>query len=110
MTAPAASTAQRPDPSANAPASVGGDFSCLNNQLTSLEHAPQQVQNLKSDFGDFGDVSFVPAELRISPETKNRLEQERIAAADKDTHAATVLQENIRVQKPLSFRKPTIPV
>ena len=81
----------------HAPQSVSGGFYCSSNQLTSLEHAPQIFMKLKSDFGEYSNWEQVPENLRVSPETKARLEQEQIAAA-------TVLQAPIKVSAPLKLR------
>jgi hypothetical protein len=43
-----------------APASVGGDFDCYGNQLTSLEGAPIQFTKLVCDFGGFDSWDAVP--------------------------------------------------
>lgn len=82
---------------AGAPPAVGGDFYCHDNQLTSLEHAPRKFQKLKSDFGEFSCWEAVPEELRISPETKSRREQNRLTAA-------TVLQSAMTIKGPLRLR------
>jgi hypothetical protein len=100
----------------HAPASVGGSFRCSNNPLTSLEGAPMTFTSLKSDFGEFSSWDAVPENLRMSPETRARLEQKRLAeeaarqaAADKAIHAATVLQTPIAVTGPLRFKRPVFP-
>lgn len=86
----------------HAPQSVGGEFCCHRNQLTSLEHAPQVFQKLKSDFGTFKSWNDVPEQLRLSPETRARLQQEWERAFNE---GATVLQSSVRVQRPLKLKR-----
>jgi hypothetical protein len=62
----------------HAPAYVGDGVWCRDNELTSLEGAPPSFKRLSSDFGDFPSWDAVPENLRLSPETKARLEQEKI--------------------------------
>jgi hypothetical protein len=76
------------------PERITGDFTCSTNLLTSLEGAPKQFNNLTSDFGTFKTWNDVPERLRCSPET--------IAA---NAQKAVVLQERLRVSKPLTLRK-----
>jgi hypothetical protein len=83
-----------------APQSVGEYFSCANNQLTSLEGAPRTFKTLTSDLGDFASWNEVPDHVRMLPETKARVEQERERAF---THNATVLQSSIQVSGPLKL-------
>lgn len=81
---------------APAPQAITGDFSCSGNLLTSLEGAPKQFFILKSDFGTFKTWEEVPEKYRHSQET--------IAAAARDS---VVLQEKMRVLKPLTFKRLT---
>ena len=80
-----------------APQSIGGDFSCSKNQLTSLAGAPQSVgryfccddnqlpdlygaphifEELQSDFGTFTSCDEIPDDIKISAQTKKRLEEQ----------------------------------
>ena len=86
----------------HAPQSIGGDFYCYHNRLTSLEGAPQKFKKLNSDLGEFTSWNDVPEELRISPETKARIEQERERSF---THGATVLQQRMNIRRPLQLKK-----
>ena len=94
---------------AGAPQSVGGHFFCSRNQLKSLEGAPNKFTMLGSDFGNFPSWEAVPEQLRTSPETKSRLEQdrarERATAMDKEVQATTVLQAPIKVGAPFKFKR-----
>ncbi|MEZ0224281.1 MAG: hypothetical protein ACAH83_07005 [Alphaproteobacteria bacterium] len=77
-----------------APEEINGDFSCAGNQLTSLEGAPKKFNKLMTGFGIFSSWEDVPQEFRYSPET--------IAA---NAQKAVVLQEKMRVSRPLVLRK-----
>jgi hypothetical protein len=61
-----------------APSSISGRFFCDGNPLTYLEGAPQEFKGLYSDLGGFKSWQEVPEELRYSPETRARMEEERI--------------------------------
>jgi hypothetical protein len=101
----------------HAPQSVSGDFWCFNNQLTSLEGSPTSFKALVSDLGEFSSWEAVPEKLRTSPETKARLEQERLdedasrqTAMNNEVQAATVLQAPMKVSAPMKIRSPLKPV
>jgi len=79
----------------HAPAEIAGDFTCEKNNLASLDHAPRKFHSLQTDFGRFDKWDDVPERLRTSAETKAEM------AAD-----AVKLRGDIRVAKPLVFRKP----
>lgn len=74
------------------------NFYCDGNKLDSLEHAPESFNELVSDFGRFGAWSEVPEKLRFSPATRARMIAEAV-------HVCTVLDRNLTVGKPLSFRR-----
>lgn len=80
-----------------APGSVNG-FYCDGNRLDSLEHAPKTFHELVSDFGRFHAWTEVPQKLHFSPATMEKL----IADA---VHVCTVLDRNLSVGRPLSFRR-----
>jgi hypothetical protein len=84
-----------------APVSVGTAFLCDGNELASLEGAPQNFKGLKSDFGTFASWSVVPDDLRLSPETRARLERDQEEALEK---SATVLQAPLPIHRPIRFR------
>jgi hypothetical protein len=86
----------------HAPKSVSEDFFCLRNHLNSLEHAPKNFKTLISDLGWFTRWAAVPETLRLSPETKSRLEQERKKTF---SEGSTVLQKPIKVSSPLRLKK-----
>jgi len=84
-----------------APHTVGGSFYCHSNELKSLEGTPKQFKILLSDFGEFASWDAVPEQLRLSPATRARLEEEReIAFAE----GATVLNAPIKVTSPLRLK------
>lgn len=87
-----------------APRSVGGDFVCVSNPLTSLEYAPQDFKNLRSDLGTYESWDAVPEDLRMLPEKRALLEQNRRAAEEHAILAVVVLQAPMLVRRPLTFR------
>jgi hypothetical protein len=80
----------------HAPVAVGYLFECRRCALADLEHLPLSFHQVESDFGKFKSWSEIPTPL--APETKARREQETI-------RAATELQTNLPVSKPLRLRK-----
>jgi hypothetical protein len=95
-----------------APRAVGGDFECTNNNLFLLEHAPERFKKLKSDFGDFDNWNKVPERLRLSPQSKARLEEKKRLlelqqqeAKEAAIRGATVLDKPLQIRKPFSFKK-----
>jgi len=86
----------------HAPHTVGGSFDCHNNQLTSLEGASKTFKTLQSDFGTFASWDSVPEQLRLSPATRARLEEERQIAF---SEGATVLQAPVKISSPLRLKK-----
>ncbi|TAL38016.1 MAG: hypothetical protein EPN97_04410 [Alphaproteobacteria bacterium] len=81
---------------AHAPENITGDFACAGNPLTSLEGAPKQFNKLMSDFGTFKSWEEVPEKFRYSEET--------LAEA---ARKSVVLQENMSILKPITFKKAT---
>lgn len=81
------------------PRRVGGRFHCSNNPLTNLEHAPQEFGTLWSDFGAFNSWARIPEEIKYSPETRKR----------NFTAAATVLQQKMKIGKPLQLKRQPSP-
>lgn len=79
----------------HAPEEITGDFSCAGNRLTNLEGSPKTFNKLMTGFGIFASWDEVPEKFRYSPET--------IASAARNS---VVLQEKMRVLKPIVFRKP----
>ena len=88
----------------NAPSSVSGGFFCRRNKLSTLEGAPQAFRKLMTDFGDYAAWNDVPEHLRMTPETRERVERERIEQLHRDMESATVLENEILVGKPLRLR------
>lgn len=101
-----------------APRYVGGNFECYSNELTSLkggprivggtvnthecplpnlEYAPQKFERLVTRVVTFSAWDEVPRPLQMSSETRKRREDEAVLAN-------TVLQNIIRVTKPLSLK------
>ena len=81
----------------HAPAKLGGDFWCLRIPgIKTLEGAPKTFGKLTSDFGTFASWNDIPATLRVSPET-----------LDKIMTGTTVLEEKMHVSKPLRLRMPS---
>ena len=95
----------------HAPREVGRYFKCHFNQLIShLEGAPEKFVMIYSDLGDFANLSEIPEELRYSPETKARQEEERLRAAaeqlEKDAEDATILDRPMTIRKsPLRLKR-----
>lgn len=90
-----------------APQTVGGNFSCDHNPLTNLEGAPKAFRKLYSDLGRFDSWDDVPENLRLSPETRMRIERaerERIQL-EQDIQDAPVLKTPLIVGKPLRFKR-----
>jgi hypothetical protein len=79
---------------------------CTDNPLIYLEGAPQGFSRLKSDLGSFRYWEEIPEDLRLSPATRARLEQERLAAAEREIRKATELDQDLAVRKPFRFQKP----
>lgn len=80
----------------HAPEEIGGDFSCAGNRLTCFEGAPKKFNKLMTGVGIFSSWDEVPEKFRYSQET--------LAAA---VQQSIVLQEKMRVLKPLTFKKLT---
>jgi hypothetical protein len=88
----------------HAPREVGRMFQChFNPGITHLEGAPEKFIRLFSDIGDFHLPSEIPEELRYSPETLARREEERLRAAaeqlERDAEDATILANPIAIRK-----------
>ena len=71
-----------------APQTIGGNFWCDNNQLPDLYAAPHTFKELKSDFGIFTSWDEIPDDVKMSPQTKERLEKEREEKVLREIHDA----------------------
>jgi hypothetical protein len=80
----------------HAPPSIGGEFYCDCNQLASLEGVPVNFTMLVSDLGEFQCWDDIPLELRFSPETRARQQENSL-------EDATVLHAPLKVRPPLKF-------
>ena len=69
---------------AGAPQNVGVNFWCDYNHLSDLYGAPRTFQGLKSDFGTFSSWDEIPDDVKMSAQTKQRLEEKVI----RDVHDA----------------------
>ena len=95
----------------HAPRAVGRFFYCHGNDcITHLEGAPEKFVRLCSDIGDFDRPEDIPAEIRYSPATRARQEEDRRRAADeqleKSVQDATILSRPIAIQKTALQLKP----
>lgn len=86
------------------PREVGADAMCYGNSgITHLEGAPEKFARLTTDIGDFATPEEIPEELRYSPETRARQEEERQRQADEE------LAQNVRdatvTSRPIAIRK-----
>lgn len=91
---------------AGAPTVVGKTFWCHtgNPDLKHLEGAPQKFGALRSSFGDFRSWDDVPEELKLSPEARQKQQEDHAAWLK----AGMPLKEAIRILKPLQLKaKPT---
>ena len=59
-----------------APQSVGRDFSCDRNELPDLYYAPRKFKKLYTDFGTFSSWDEIPNDVKMSAQTKKRLEEQ----------------------------------
>ena len=69
--------------------------------VKSLEGAATTFFGLDSDFGKFKTWDEVPAELKVSDETRRRIKEEEIAA---EVRGATVVQTPITISALLKIR------
>jgi hypothetical protein len=85
---------------AHAPDAIGGYFYCDRNPLENLEGAPHSFIQITSDFGNFKSWDEVPAHLRFSAGTRNKMAEE---AASRETlerlHKAANDRPPIRLKK-----------
>lgn len=77
-----------------APRKVTGAFECQDNFLTTLEGCPKSFRSMTTDFGVYRKWADIPQNLQLTDETRARAFNE----------GATVLEEKIRIKKPLAFR------
>lgn len=95
----------------HAPREVGRFFMChFNDGITHLEGAPEKFVKIYSSLGDFEKLSEIPDELRYSPETRTKREEERLRAAaeqlEKDAQDATILDRPMTIRKtPLRLKR-----
>jgi hypothetical protein len=88
----------------HAPREVGRYFQChFNYGVTHLEGAPEKFVKIYSDLGDFEKLSDIPDEIRWSPETRAKREEERLRAAaeqlERDAVGATILDQPMAIRK-----------
>jgi hypothetical protein len=81
---------------------------CDNNPLTSLEHAPKIFAEIISDFGGHNSWDEIPEDIRLSPETRQRLIDEAeapIRAMEAAVRSVTILSTPITVSRALKFKR-----
>lgn len=88
----------------HAPREVGRYFQChFNAGIKHLEGAPEKFVKIYSDLGNFERLSDIPDDIRYSPETRARREEERLRAEaerkERDVLDATVLSRPIAIRK-----------
>lgn len=87
---------------AGGPLETGGIYKCDRMpRVKSLEGAATTFFELESDFGKFKTWNDVPAALKVSDETRQRIKAEEIAA---EVRGATVVQTPITISAPLKIR------
>jgi hypothetical protein len=87
----------------HAPQEVGRFFQCHGNYIAHLEGAPEKFVKIFSDLGDFTSLAEIPDNIRYSPDTRGRQEEERLRAEaeqlEQSVQDATVLSRPIAIRR-----------